>query len=87
MIYVGGQKIENATVLSVRCRNVLSMIYGGPGWLNWAIQDTNIPVVQVDDEDNLLMLVQRGLHADDWIRFNTFRADISKVLSFSEISF
>lgn len=84
MIYLNGQQIENIAGLSTRFQVVLSMIQGGTEWLIWDIKDKLSPAVNVTGEEQLLGLIQEGLHEDDYIRFNTFRASLSKILTLTD---
>jgi hypothetical protein len=84
MIHLNGQRIENIAEFRARFQYILHMIQGGEEWLLWAIKDAITPVINANGEDHLLRVVQRGLHADDYIRFNTFRASLNKILTMSD---
>lgn len=84
MIYLNELPVESTAALSTRFQVILSMIEGGLTWLNWAIKDVISPPVYAGNEDQLLTLIQQGLHTEDDIRFNTFRAGISRILTLSE---
>jgi len=83
MIYLDGQQIDSMAQFSSRFQSVLLMIDDGSEWLEWAIKDNVVPVYAANEND-LLLLIQRGLHEDDNIRFNTFRMSIRKLLSMSD---
>lgn len=83
MIYLNGQQIENIAGFSMRFQVVLSMIQGGTEWLIRALKEQPFPV-NVTSEEQLLALIQEGLHEDDYIRFNTFRTTLSKILTLSD---
>lgn len=85
MIYLNGRSIDNiAADTSNRFQTILTMIPGGPAWLRWAIKDTLIPVLNITSEEELLSLIQTGLHTNTDIRFHTFRLSLDKLLSMSE---
>ncbi len=84
MIYINGQQLDSIGALSARAQTVLSMIPGGQKWLSWCIADTTVSTINPANENQLLSLIQQGLSADGTIRFNTFRANISKILSMSD---
>jgi hypothetical protein len=81
MIYLKGQLVENIAGLSTRFQTILSMINGGPDWIRWAIGDSIMPACKVNNENELLLLIQQGLHFDNILRFNAFRLCLEKVLS------
>lgn len=81
MIFLGGHLIDNIAEFSKRFQSILSMIPGGPEWLKWAMKDTVMPACRAGSEDQLLLLIQEGLHSDGYIRFTTFRARLSKLLT------
>jgi hypothetical protein len=81
MIFLNGQQTDNIASFSPRFQSVISMIEGGMDWLNWAIRDRTSPSVNATQEDQLLEMIQHGLHADDYIRFRTFRANLDKILT------
>lgn len=83
MIYLDGQQIDSMAQFSPRFQSVLLMIDDGSEWLEWAIKDNVVPVYAANEND-LLLLIQRGLHEDDYIRFNTFRMSTRKLLSMSD---
>lgn len=81
MIYLEGQPIESIAVFSARFQAILSMIQGGADWLRWAMKDTSIPACSVSSENDLLQLIQTGLHSEEDIRFSTFRAALEKIFT------
>ncbi len=84
MVYVNDVRIVQISDLSDRSQSILSLIKGGAEWLIWAIDADNVPPVQANDSDDLLRAIQIGLHVDDELRFNSFRASIEKILTFSD---
>jgi hypothetical protein len=84
MIYLNGQQLNAIGGLSTKSQAVLAMITGGQKWLSMCIVDTTITSINVESENQLLKLIQSGLTGDNYIRFNTFRADIDKILSLSD---
>lgn len=84
MIYLNGQQLNAIGGLSTKSQAVLAMISGGQKWLSMCITDTSITSINVESENQLLKLIQSGLTGDNYIRFNTFRADIDKILSLSD---
>jgi hypothetical protein len=81
MIYLKEQLVENIAGLSTRFQTILSMINGGPDWIRWAIANSIMPACRANTENELLLLIQQGLHSDNIIRFNTFRLCLEKILS------
>lgn len=81
MIYLKEQLVENIAGLSTRFQTILSMINGGPDWLRWAMGNSIMPVCKASNENELLLLIQQGLHSDNIIHFNTFRLCLEKILS------
>lgn len=84
MIYVNGQQLTAVRDISSKAQLVLSMIDGGLKWLTWSIADTTQANMNVANENALLLMIQEGLCGDEYIRFNTFRANINKILSMSD---
>ncbi|MET0392574.1 MAG: hypothetical protein ABW019_05510 [Chitinophagaceae bacterium] len=84
MIYLDGQQVDDIGGFSTRFQVTLSLIQGGTGWLTWALTDKGSPPVYVASENELLGLIQEGLHEDDYIRFNTFRACLEKIMTLSD---
>ncbi len=72
-------------MFSARFQSVLSMINGGQDWLSWIMNDSSAPMITVTTEDELLLLIQQGLYNDDYVRFNTFRAAMTKILSLPDM--
>ncbi len=84
MIFLGGHLIENIAGFTNRFQAMLSMMPGGTEWLRWAMKDTVMPACRVAGEDQLLQLIQEGLHSDGYIRFTTFRAQLNKMLTMAD---
>ena len=84
MIYLNGRPIDNIADTSSRFQTILTMIPGGIAWLRWAIKDTLIPALNLNAEEELLSLIQDGLHTTADIRFNTFRLSLDKLISMPE---
>jgi hypothetical protein len=84
MVFLDGNPVYHINKFTNRFQNILSMIPGGTEWLLWAMQDRIMPPCNVRVEGELLELIQLGLHADGYIRFNTFRTQLRKILTFSE---
>src|ERR1700744_920126 len=84
MVYINGQQLDSIGALSARSQSVLSIITGGQKWLSWCIADSRVTTINPATEDQLLNLIQQGLSADEYIRFNTFRASMNKILSMSD---
>ncbi|MBS7564768.1 hypothetical protein KHS38_10160 [Mucilaginibacter sp. Bleaf8] len=81
MIYISGQQLNSVEALSARAQSVLSMISGGQKWLTWSMSNATGTAINTMNENELLQMIQQGLYADEYIRFNTFRASINKILS------
>src|SRR5689334_17830427 len=84
MIYINGKTLENISELSSKAQSVLTMIQNGTQWIYEHTNSTYKPPVTAANEDDLLQQIQLGLHAEPYIRFNTFRLSISKLLSMSD---
>lgn len=84
MIYLNGQLLNSIGGLSTKSQAVLSMITGGQKWLSLCMADTNLTGINAASENQLLKMIQNGLTGDSYIRFNTFRAAINKILSLPE---
>jgi hypothetical protein len=84
MIYLNEQQLNNIDNLSMRFQYLLSMIDGGFKWMEWAINDGVMTTIYTVSENQLLELIQEGLYADEYIRFNTFRTSLRKVLTLSD---
>ena len=84
MIYINGDPLESISSLETKHQLILSLISNGKEWLKWAIKDSSIPDVRVENERQLLEAVQSGLHNDQYIRFKTFRAVLGKFLDMTE---
>lgn len=80
MVYIDNEPIGHISSLSERHQIILSMIPEGTDWLRWAMRDKNIPPVQAKDETQLLEIIQQGLHSDQYIRFDTFRVVLDKLI-------
>jgi hypothetical protein len=81
MIYLNEQQISDISDFNPRFQTILSTIVGGTDWLIWAIEDTTMPACRVSSENELLELIQEGLHANMFIRFNCCRISLAKLLS------
>jgi hypothetical protein len=84
MVFLDGNPVYHINKFGNRFQAILSMIPGGTEWLLWAMQDRIMPPCTVKVESELLELIQQGLHADGYIRFITFRAQLRKILTLSE---
>lgn len=84
MINLNGKQLTSIGGLSTKAQAVLSMINGGQKWLSFGITDTTVNGINAESENQLLKLIQNGLTGENYIRFNTFRAAIDKILSLSE---
>lgn len=84
MIYINGNPLESISDLEMRNQLILSLISNGKEWLKWAIKDSSVPEVRVENERQLLETIQSGLHYDEYIRFKTFRAVLPKFIEMSE---
>ncbi len=84
MIFLSGHLIENIAEFTNRFQAMLSMIPNGTEWLRWAMKDTVMPPCRIANEDQLLQLIQEGLHSDGYIRFTTFRAELKKMLTMAD---
>jgi len=84
MINLNGKQLTSIGGLSTKAQAVLSMINGGQKWLSFGITDTTVNGINAESENQLLKLIQNGLTGENYIRFNTFRAVIDKILSLPE---
>lgn len=84
MIYINGQQINSIGGLSSRCQSVLTMIPGALKWISWCMVSPSVTTIDPANENQLLNLIQQGLSGEPYIRFNTFRASINKILSMSD---
>lgn len=84
MIYLNGQRVESISGFTTRFQVILALIQGGTDWLIGALNNAALPPVNVTSEEQLLGLIQEGLHEDDYIRFNTFRASLSKIMTLTD---
>ena len=86
MIKLQGVHIQKSDSLSNRFQLVLNLIKGGDLWLQWAIKASDQNRYEVTDEEQLLRLIQQGLHSEEYIYFQTFRASIKAFLEMSDDS-
>lgn len=84
MIILNGKQLTSIGGLSTKAQAVLSMINGGQKWLSFGITDKTATGINAESENQLLKQIQNGLTAENYIRFNTFRAAIDKILSLPE---
>jgi len=85
MITLNQINIKNPAPLSNRFQLALKLINGGESWLQWAIQDSKYSYA-ADNEEQLLRIIQQGLHSEEYIYFQTFRASIKTLLGMSDDS-
>jgi hypothetical protein len=84
MVFLDGNPVYHIHTFGNRFQAILSMIPGGTEWLMWALQDRLMPPCNIRTENELLELIQQGLHADGYIRFTTFRSQLRNVLTLSK---
>lgn len=81
MVYINNEPIGHISGLDKKHQVILSLIPDGTDWLRWAMRDKQIPPIQVQSETQLLEVVLEGLHSNQYIRFNSFRLVLDKLIS------
>lgn len=81
MIILANNQVNSLFGFSKDFFTFLGWIKGGSDWLNWATTQTKSIVCKADNEQQLLQMIQVGLHSNEMIKFDNFEMGMEKALS------
>lgn len=84
MVFMAGKHIDNINGFSSEFLTTLKLITDGYSWLKWALTNPSLSVYYAQNEQDLLMKIQSGLHETLLLRSKAFTVHLEKVLSFDD---
>ncbi|WP_109830071.1 hypothetical protein [Reichenbachiella versicolor] len=81
---MAGKQIDNINAFSSQFLTTLKLINDGYAWLKWALTNPGLSVYYAQNEQDLLLKIQSGLHETLLLRCKAFTIHLETILTFDE---